>query len=162
MKKLEEPTIVRLRELVRETQMEVPGLNVGVTGEPVLLYDEMKQAQADTTLASVVALVIVSLIFIIGYRELSRPLKANACLVVGLGYTVGFATLTVGHLNLLTITFVPILIGLAIDFGVHLITRFEEELRRAAPSGSLWTRRWWPPARASARVASPLPWHFWR
>jgi len=38
--------------------------------------------------------------------------------------------LTVGHLNILTITFVPILIGLAIDFGVHLITRYEEELRR--------------------------------
>jgi hypothetical protein len=40
-----------------------------------------------------------------------------------------FTTLVVGHLNILTITFVPILIGLAIDFGVHLITRFEEELR---------------------------------
>jgi uncharacterized protein len=57
-----------------------------------------------------------------------RPLKATACLVVGIGYTLGFATLTVGHLNLLTITFIPILIGLGIDFGVHLITRFEEEL----------------------------------
>src|SRR5256885_8452464 len=43
--------------------------------------------------------------------------------------TMGFTTLTVGHLNILTITFVPILIGLAIDFGVHLITRYEEELR---------------------------------
>jgi predicted RND superfamily exporter protein len=28
---------------------------------------------------------------------------------------------------------VPILIGLAIDFGVHLITRYEEELRRGRP-----------------------------
>jgi uncharacterized protein len=45
-------------------------------------------------------------------------------------YTLAFATLTVGHLNVLTITFVPMLIGLAIDFGVHLITRYEEELRR--------------------------------
>lgn len=131
--KLEERAILRLRELMRETQMEVPGVNAGITGEPVLRFDEMEQAQADTTLASVVALVIVALIFIIGYREIGRPLKATACLVVGLGYTVGFATLTVGHLNLLTITFVPILIGLAIDFGVHLITRFEEELSRGRP-----------------------------
>jgi hypothetical protein len=29
----------------------------------------------------------------------------------------------------LTITFVPILIGLAIDYGVHLISRYEEEVR---------------------------------
>src|SRR2546425_7349320 len=43
---------------------------------------------------------------------------------------MAFATLTVGHLNILTITLVPILIGLAIDYGVHLISRYEEELRR--------------------------------
>ena len=46
-----------------------------------------------------------------------------------MAYTLAFATLAIGHLNILTITFVPILIGLAIDFGVHLITRYEEELR---------------------------------
>jgi uncharacterized protein len=108
----------------------VTGVNAGLTGEPVLRYDEMEQAQKDTSLASLVALAVVALIFIFGYRELGRPLKATACLVVGIGYTTAFATLTVGHLNILTITFVPILIGLAIDFGVHLITRYEEELRR--------------------------------
>jgi hopanoid biosynthesis associated RND transporter like protein HpnN len=69
------------------------------------------------------------MIFIFGYHATGRPLKATVCLLVGLAYTMGFTTLTVGHLNILTITFVPILIGLAIDFGVHLITRYEEELR---------------------------------
>jgi predicted RND superfamily exporter protein len=44
---------------------------------------------------------------------------------------MGFTTLVIGHLNILTITFFPILIGLAIDFGVHLTTRYEEELRPA-------------------------------
>ncbi len=56
-------------------------------------------------------------------------MKATLCLLVGLGYTLAFTTLTVGHLNILTITFVPMLIGLAIDYAVHLITRYEEELR---------------------------------
>ena len=56
-------------------------------------------------------------------------MKATACLLVGLGYTMGYTTLVVGHLNILTITFAPMQIGLAIDFGVHLITRYEEELR---------------------------------
>jgi hopanoid biosynthesis associated RND transporter like protein HpnN len=50
-------------------------------------------------------------------------------LIVGLGYSLAFATLVIGHLNILTITFMPILIGLAIDYGVHLISRYEEELR---------------------------------
>src|SRR5262249_20178241 len=62
-------------------------------------------------------------------NETGRPLKATICLIVGLAYTMAFTTLVVGHLNILTITFAPILIGLAIDFGVHLVTRYEEELR---------------------------------
>jgi uncharacterized protein len=122
--------VKRMRELITETQLEVPGLNVGLTGEPVLEVDEMAQSQRDSTIATIVSLIIVALIFIYGYHETGRPLKATACLLVGLAYTMAFTTFTVGHLNILTITFVPILIGLAIDFGVHLITRYEEELRR--------------------------------
>ncbi len=121
--------VERLQQLIAETQIEVPGVNVGLTGEPVLEHDEMAQSQKDTTMASIVALILCALIFIYGYSETGRPVKATLCLVVGLAYTLAFATLTVGHLNILTITFVPILIGLAIDFGVHLVTRYEEELR---------------------------------
>lgn len=123
----------RMRELVQETQVEVPGLNVGITGEPVLEHDEMQQSQKDSTLASVISLVIVLIVFVYGYHETGRPLKATLCLLVGLAYTMAFTTATVGHLNILTITFFPILIGLAIDFGVHLITRYEEELRHGRP-----------------------------
>ena len=119
--------VERLRQLVAETKSEVPGLNVGITGEPVLEQDEMAQSQKDTTIASIVSLVICALIFIYGYNETGRPIKATICLLVGLAYTFAFATLVVGHLNILTITFLPMLIGLAIDFGVHLITRYEEE-----------------------------------
>jgi hypothetical protein len=122
--------ITRMRTLLAETEMEVPGLNVGLTGEPVLDYDEMLQSQRDSTRASIVSLLLCALIFIYAYNGTGRPLKAVACLVVGLGYSMGFTTATIGHLNILTITFAPILIGLAIDFGVHFISRFEEEVRR--------------------------------
>ena len=128
--KLNPQAVTRMRELIREVQLEVPGLNVGLTGEPVLEVDEMAQSERDTTVATIVSLLLVALIFIFGYNETGRPLKATACLLVGLAYTMAYTTATVGHLNILTITFAPILIGLAIDFGVHLITRYEEELRR--------------------------------
>jgi hopanoid biosynthesis associated RND transporter like protein HpnN len=132
--------LLRLRQLVAETKIEVPGLNVGITGEPVLEHDEMAQSQKDTTIASVVSLVICALIFIYGYNETGRPIKATICLVVGLAYTFAFATLTIGHLNILTITFLPMLIGLAIDFGVHLITRYEEELRQGKSEEAALTK----------------------
>jgi hopanoid biosynthesis associated RND transporter like protein HpnN len=118
----------------------VPGLNVGLTGEPVLELDEMTQSQKDTTVAAIVSLVLCALIFIYGYQETGRPVKATACLLIGLGYTLAFATLVIGHLNILTITFMPILIGLAIDYGVHLISRYEEELRRGLSKEAALTK----------------------
>jgi hopanoid biosynthesis associated RND transporter like protein HpnN len=132
--------VLRLRELVEQTRAEVPGLNVGLTGESVLEYDEMMQSKKDTAVASVASLLICALIFIYGYQETGRPVKATLCLVVGLGYTLAFATATVGHLNILTVTFVPILIGLAIDYGVHLISRYEEELRKGKSEEASLTR----------------------
>jgi hopanoid biosynthesis associated RND transporter like protein HpnN len=137
---LNSDAVVRLRQLVAETQTEVPGLNVGITGEPVLELDEMAQSQKDTTVAAIVALFLSALIFIYGYQETGRPVKATLCLIVGLGYTLAFATLVIGHLNILTITFLPILIGLAIDYGVHLISRYEEELRRGLSEEAALTK----------------------
>lgn len=125
-------SIRRLRELVAEVQQQVPGVNVGITGESVLEVDEMLQSQKDTMKASIIALILCAIIFIYGYQESGRPIKATACLLIGLGFTMGYTTLTIGHLNILTITFAPMLIGLAIDFGVHLVTRYEEELRHGA------------------------------
>jgi hypothetical protein len=132
--------IDRLRRLIQETQDEVPGLNVGLIGEPVLDYDETVQSQKDITVASIMSLVLCAMIFIYGYNETGRPVKATVCLVVGLVYTLAFTTLAVGHLNVLTLPFVPMLIGLGIDYGVHLITRYEEELRHGKTEEAALTK----------------------
>src|SRR5205814_1497559 len=67
------PALERLRVLVDQTKTEVPGLNVGITGEPVLEQDEMEQSQKDTTVASIASLLICALIFIYGYQQTGRP-----------------------------------------------------------------------------------------
>ncbi|HSU53640.1 MAG TPA: MMPL family transporter [Candidatus Dormibacteraeota bacterium] len=137
---LNSAAVARLRAIVEQTKGEVPGVNVGITGEPVLEEDEMHQSQKDTTVASIASLLICALIFIYGYQQTGRPVKATFCLLIGLGYTMAFAATTIGHLNILTITFVPILIGLAIDYGVHLISRYEEELRKGKTQEEALTR----------------------
>ncbi len=123
------PAIERLRHLLAETKLEVPGVNADITGGSVLEVDEMNQSQWDSTVATLLSLVLVALIFVYGYNETGRPMKAMFCLLIGLCYSMGYTTATVGRLNILTITFAPMLVGMAIDFGVHLITRYEEELR---------------------------------
>jgi predicted RND superfamily exporter protein len=73
----------------------------------VLELDEMNQSQTDTILATLLSLVLVAIIFVFGYHETGRPLKAMFCLLIGLCYSMGYTTATVGRLNILTITFAP-------------------------------------------------------
>lgn len=120
--------VQRLRELLPGVQRSHPEVQVGLTGEPVLDTDEGNSSTEDSTRSSVLSLVFVALIFALAFRELYRPLMAVFTLVLGVTWTMGFTTLAVGHLNLLTVTFTTILIGLGIDFGIHFIYRYDEEL----------------------------------
>ena len=42
--------------------------------------------------------------------------------------SMGYVTLAVGHLNMITVTFAVMILGLGIDLGIQFIARYEEEL----------------------------------
>ena len=115
------------RQFIAETQKNFPGVTVGLTGEDVISSDEMLTTQADVETASKIALCGVALLFIIAYRGVVKPLMAVFCLLLALCWTMGFTALTIGHLNILSVVFTTILIGLGIDFGIHILGRYKEE-----------------------------------
>ena len=116
-----------LRDLIEETRAQFPGIEVGLTGEDVIAADEMDTTQVDVKKASQIALAGIALLFILAYRGVVKPLLAIFALVVALCWSMGWTTLAVGHLNILTIVFTTILIGLGIDFGIHILERYKEE-----------------------------------
>jgi uncharacterized protein len=115
------------RKLVDETRQKFPQIIVGITGEDVIASDEMVTTQKDVREASILALLGVSLLFILAFRGVVKPLMAVFCLVIAICWSMGFTTLTVGHLNILSVVFTTILIGLGIDFGIHILERYKEE-----------------------------------
>ena len=122
-------SIVSLRTIINKLSQQFPELKIGLTGEPILEDDEMIASERDSTRASILALISIAFIFVIGFKAIGKPFMAIAALVIAIGWTLGFATLTVMHLNLLTVTFLPMVMGIGIDFGIQLIGRYEEELR---------------------------------
>jgi uncharacterized protein len=120
-------SIAAIRQAVRDLQQDFPGLAAGVTGTKAINNDDMVGAQSNSNLAAVISLVGVTLLYLLFFKRISHPLLIVAALTVGLAWTMGFVTLTVGHLTIITAFVAPILIGLADDFGVHFVTRYEEE-----------------------------------
>ncbi len=106
---------------------DFPDVQAGVTGSMALGSDEMVSSQRDTALATVISLISVGILYIAIFWEVWSPLRVQITLQLAICWSLGWATLTVGHLNILSVTFAPILIGLADNLGIHLAARYSEE-----------------------------------
>ena len=126
-------TITALRAHIAELKTTFPQVEAGVTGDAVLGIDEMLAAQADTGAATLLSLIGVTLLYMLFFRSIRLPLLIALSVVIGLTWTVGFLTFTVGHVSVLSIFVAPILIGLCDAYGVYFVTRYEEERDLGAP-----------------------------
>ncbi len=133
-----------LRGLIREVGERFPDVEVGVTGQEALKTDEMTVALRDMSWATWIALVGVWILNVLFFKSHGRTLMRMAVLSMGMCLTFGCLTLLVGHLNIISMVFAPMLVGLGDDYAVHWFARMEEEERTPGAS-----RR-----EAIARVAS--------
>jgi hopanoid biosynthesis associated RND transporter like protein HpnN len=126
--------IQRVRKVAQETQAEFPKVSIGVTGEPVLLDDELRQSEADMKIATLITLALITIMFFFAYGEVSRPLLALVALLASVVISLGVTTVTIGHLNIISQAFIVMLLGLGIDFGIQFLGRYEEEVQRGKSS----------------------------
>lgn len=108
------------RWLETEHDADVPW---GVTGIPAIESDETQQATTDSTIASLVAFALVTLMLITAFRRIRIPLMAATALLVGIAWSFAWVVISVGHLQLLSMVFSAILIGLGVDFALHIVAR---------------------------------------
>lgn len=119
-------SIATLREIVQRVRENNPEIEIGLTGLPVLENDEMVASQADSNFAAWLALAGVAVLYLLVYRGIRYPVMTVSALIVGTIWALGWLTLTVGHLNILSAAFAVMLIGMG-DYGILWVTRFGQE-----------------------------------
>lgn len=123
------PPIAEIRRAARELGLEgSPGVRVRITGNPALNYEEMLGLAFDVGTAGVACFGLVALLLYFFLRRLRLVVAVLGTLLVGLVWTAAFATFAVGHLNIVSIAFAVLFIGLGVDFGIHLALRHLELL----------------------------------
>ena len=122
-----------VRQELQATRAQFPDVRAGLTGRPVLQADEMATTDRDMTRASLLAVVLVGLLFVLILHGWLRPLLLITSLLLAIAWTFGFTTATLGVLNLLSIVFALVLIGIGVDFGVHIVLRFIEGRQAGLP-----------------------------
>ena len=113
-------------ELISRVSEKYTSIFAGTTGTMALSRDEMVAINEDIYLTSLTALVLIIALFIASFRMWVAPMLAAISLTIGIIWAAGFAAITVGSLNIMTSMFSVILIGLGVDFSIHIISVYTE------------------------------------
>jgi hypothetical protein len=115
-----------IQEIVDKVKKDFPEVKAGLTGMIPLGRDEMVYGQQSMGYTSIIAFIAILILLILSFRMWAAPLFAILNLAVGLIWAIGLAAILVKSLNIMTSMVTVILIGLGIDFSIHIISIFTE------------------------------------
>ena len=104
-------------------------LRVRYSGAMPVNQDQHRTMTEDLGRASVLALVLVLIFLTVFTRQLGTPIILALPLGLGITSTLAITTLTIGQLNLVSGFLVTALVGVGVDYGIHLFLRYLEALR---------------------------------
>lgn len=136
----EADTIDAIRNAAEAEGRKFPQFKVGVTGRPVLDADEDRMTDQDGRLAEILALSVVFIGLVFFLRSVWLAFVAEIALAVAIGWTYGWATLSVGRLNLLSTVFLIALIGIGMDYLIQILAAYRREARRYVRPQAVFAR----------------------
>lgn len=134
-----EQSIAAVHAAARQADIVEDGpVQLRITGEVALAEEELSSSLSGMEFAGIITFFMVWGVLYFAMRRGALIFNVLICLGMGLLLTAAFATLVVGHLNLISIAFAVLYIGLGADFAIHFLLRYREVLEGgAAPAGAL-------------------------
>jgi uncharacterized protein len=120
------PGVTMIESSVKEISKDM-GVSVGLTGMVVVARDEMVTSEQGIVLSSLIAFILILLIMIFVFRMFSVPLISGIPLIIGIFWTIGMSGFIIHRLNMMTAMYMVALLGLGIDFAIHLLSTFIQE-----------------------------------
>ncbi len=120
-------SVEAINKIILEVREEViDPFNVAISGGAALAYDELKSVGDGTKTSGLLALLFVLIVLFLAFKSIPIIFAIFANLLAGLILTATFATLAVGTLNMISIAFAVLYIGLAVDFAIHICMMYQE------------------------------------
>nr|WP_275406492.1 MMPL family transporter [Rhodoligotrophos defluvii] len=122
-------------DLIRTTARELGltpenGYRVRLTGSVPLSDEEFATVESGSWTAITLSVVLVTVILALALGSWKLIVASLFTLGMGLLATMGWAAASVGVLNLISIGFTVMFVGIAIDFGIQFCMRLREERYR--------------------------------
>ena len=117
---------LKARDISQEFEQSIDEVSISITGEKALEHEELESVSQGAIFSGILSLTLVCLTLYFALRSFKLLFITFTSLITGLILTAGFATISVGHLNLISIAFAVLYIGLGVDFAIHLCLRYRE------------------------------------
>ncbi len=114
------------QSVVDDLLQEYPDVEAGLCGTIPKEHDEQVYTEQSLGFTTLIALVAILLLLMFSFRMWVAPLFALINLIVGVVWALGSAAIVVGQLNMLTSTMAVIILGLGVDFSIHIFSVFTE------------------------------------
>jgi hypothetical protein len=118
-----------LDALAAGAQAESPGLSVAHAGGYLFALQDEARIRHDITVTACLSALAIASLFAFALRRLRLLFVLIVPLACSTVWTLGLASFHPGHLNVVTVGFAAILLGVGDDSLTHLYVRFHEELR---------------------------------
>ena len=91
---------------------------------------DLRQMQKDIAKAASIALLAITCLLLFGLGSIRATLFTLISVSIAMGWTSGITAIWIGHINLLTGFFIAILGGLGVEYGIHMVRRYYQELEK--------------------------------
>ena len=116
-----------VREAFDKVAAETLGApRLSMTGSALMFQDELVSLSEGMGVVGLIAVIAVGLLLWIGLGSWRAVTALMVALFAGLCWTAAFAAAVVGTLNLISVAFAVLFIGLSVDFGIHYLLRSDE------------------------------------
>ncbi len=121
------PFVDSVRKIIKRVEARHRGVKIKDTGIYSIGYDEYKTGMQDSTITTILSFILVIALFILGFRIFQAPLLVGVPLLFGIIWAFGITYFLIGRLNLMTVMVATILIGLGIDYSIHILQASSEK-----------------------------------
>jgi hypothetical protein len=98
-----------------------------ITGTPLLFEALMNYVKRDGTKSTLLAVVVIFVVLVLDFRRWAPALAAMLPLLAGALWMVGLLHVSGLMLTFVNVMAIPMIVGIGIDDGVHLIHRYRAE-----------------------------------
>ena len=121
------PALLELRGEIADIEKSFDGrAETFITGDPALRADELAAVSTGIEISFLISFLSVAALLMICFRSIFLSVVASLALVISITVTAAFAAATIGELNLVSVAFTVLLVGLGIDYAIHLLLHFQE------------------------------------